>query len=192
MTLKTANRGTALALVGVAFGMVGLTVASVPLYRLFCAYTGFAGTTQRSEAAGRTAAGTVVVRFNADTDRKLPWGFAPAQRAMTVRLGEQNLAFYKAVNRSGKPVVGRATYNVTPFKAGAYFAKVACFCFEEQTLQPGQAVDMPVSFFVDPAIADDVDSADVREITLSYTFFLDEKESAALAAAPRPAVSEGG
>jgi len=124
---------------------------------------------------------TIRVRFNADVDPRLPWSFRPAQGTMEVRLGEQNLAFYEAVNRSDRPVVGAATYNVTPHRAGYYFSKIACFCFEEQTLAPGQAVEMPVSFFVDPAILDDPSARDVREITLSYTFFLREEATAARA-----------
>ncbi|HET6519950.1 MAG TPA: cytochrome c oxidase assembly protein [Geminicoccaceae bacterium] len=130
---------------------------------------------------------TIRVRFNADIDPKLPWGFRPAQRTMEVRLGEQNLAFYEAVNRADRPVVGTATYNVTPHSAGYYFSKIACFCFDEQTLQAGEAVDMPVSFFVDPAILDDPSARDVREITLSYTFFMREEATAALAAGRRKA-----
>jgi cytochrome c oxidase assembly protein subunit 11 len=194
--LPSSRTGTALAAVGVILGMVGLTAASVPLYRLFCAVTGYGGTTSMAERAPAEALDrTIVVRFNADVDPKLPWGFRPAQRAMEVRIGEQNLAFYEAVNRADRPVVGSATYNVTPHQAGYYFSKIACFCFDEQTLQPGEAVEMPVSFFVDPAILDDPDARDLREITLSYTFFLREEATEALttaaeakgAATPEPA-----
>lgn len=182
--LPSSRTGTALAAVGVILGMVGLTAASVPLYRLFCAVTGYGGTTSVAERAPAEALDrTITVRFNADVDPKLPWGFRPAQRAMEVRIGEQNLAFYEAVNRADRPVVGSATYNVTPHQAGYYFSKVACFCFDEQTLQPGEAVEMPVSFFVDPAILDDPDARDLREITLSYTFFLREEATEALATA---------
>ena len=174
----------------VIVGMLGLTAAAVPLYQLFCQVTGYGGTTQRAEAApGGELEQTITVRFNADIDPDLPWAFAPEQRQMEVRVGEQNLAFYGARNRSDRPIVGQATYNVTPFKAAPYFSKIACFCFEEQTLQPGEAVDMPVSFYVDPGILSDPNTRDVRTITLSYTFFLLEDESEALAAdqAARPA-----
>jgi cytochrome c oxidase assembly protein subunit 11 len=181
---------TVVVLASVIAGMLGLTAAAVPLYRLFCQVTGYGGTTQRAEAAPeRQLERTVTVRFNADIDPDLPWSFAPEQRQMEVRLGEQSLAFYAATNRSEHPIVGQATYNITPFKAAPYFSKIACFCFDEQTLQPGEAVDMPVSFYVDPAIASDPDTRDVHTITLSYTFFLLEDETEALetAQAARPA-----
>jgi cytochrome c oxidase assembly protein subunit 11 len=168
---------TAAVLVSVILGMVGLTAAAVPLYRLFCQVTGYGGTTQRAAAAPeRPLDQTIEVRFNADVAQGLPWRFTPVEHAVTIRLGEQHLAFYRAHNASGRPVVGTATFNVTPFKAGAYFSKIACFCFEEQTLQAGETVDMPVSFYVDPAILDDPDTRDVRAITLSYTFFEREGE----------------
>ena len=163
---------TALALASVILGMVGLTAAAVPLYRLFCQVTGYGGTTQRAEAAPeRQVDETITVRFNADVARDLPWSFAPVERAVEVRLGEQHLAFFRAHNGGDRAIAGSATFNVTPYKAGPYFTKIACFCFEEQTLQAGETVDMPVSFYVDPAILDDPDTQDVRAITLSYTFF---------------------
>ena len=184
MKPKLSSRtATALAAIGVVAGMAGLTAASVPLYRLFCAVTGYGGTTSVADAAPVEAVDrTITVRFNADIDPSLPWAFRPAQRAMEVRIGEQNLAFYEAANRADHPVVGSATYNVTPHRAGSYFSKIACFCFDEQTLQAGEAVEMPVSFFVDPAILDDPNAREVREITLSYTFFLQDEATAALAA----------
>src|SRR5690606_35991715 len=121
--------------------------ASVPLYRLFCQVTGYGGTTQRAEAAGEVVSDeTITVRFNADVNSRLPWRFQPEQRAMTLAIGESGLAFYQATNLSARVITGTATFNVTPFKAGPYFNKIACFCFTEQTLQPGQTVDMPVSF----------------------------------------------
>ncbi|MFO1072053.1 MAG: cytochrome c oxidase assembly protein [Geminicoccaceae bacterium] len=110
--------------------------------------------------------------------RGLPWQFRPAQRSVTVPVGEQTLAFFEAVNRSDHPVVGRAVFNVTPFKVGSYFAKIQCFCFNEQTLKPSERVEMPVSFFVDPAMLDDPDSDDVTQVTLSYTFYLDKEATA--------------
>jgi cytochrome c oxidase assembly protein subunit 11 len=172
---------TAVALTGVIVGMLALTAAAVPLYRLFCQTTGYGGTTQRAEAApGGQLDRTIRVRFNADVAPDLPWSFAPEQHQIEVRIGEQNLAFYRARNRSEHPIVGQATYNVTPFKAGPYFSKIACFCFEEQILQPGEEVDMPVSFYVDPAILSDPNTRDVHTITLSYTFFLVEDKTEAL------------
>lgn len=177
------SRATATALVGVILAMLGLTAASVPLYALFCKVTGYGGTTQVADAAAGAAAGAalVTVSFNADTDPRLPWSFHPVQREVTTPLGEEHLAFYEAVNRSDRPIVGRAVYNVTPHKVGSYFAKLECFCFQEQVLEPGQRVQMPVSFFVDPALLDDPDAREVRQITLSYTFFVDEAATAALA-----------
>jgi cytochrome c oxidase assembly protein subunit 11 len=177
-------------LASIVVGMLGLTAAAVPLYRLFCQVTGYGGTTQRAEAApDGEVEQTVTVRFNADVDPDLPWSFAPEQRQIEVRIGEQNLAFYRARNRSDHAVVGQAVYNVTPFKAGPYFSKIACFCFEEQVLRPGEEVDMPVSFYVDPAILSDPNTRDVHTITLSYTFFLLEDQSEALETdqAARPA-----
>jgi cytochrome c oxidase assembly protein subunit 11 len=169
---ERAKKLTALALAGVIAGMVGLTAAAVPLYRLFCQVTGYGGTTQRAAAAPEQPLDQIIeVRFSADVARGLPWSFAPVERAVEVRLGEQHLAFYRAHNGGGRPITGTATFNVTPFKAGPYFSKIACFCFEEQTLQAGETVDMPVSFYVDPAILEDPDTQDVRAITLSYTFF---------------------
>ena len=161
--------GILLALIG---GMAGLSFAAVPLYRVFCEATGYAGTPQLRGAAGPGATGrTVAVRFNATTSPNLPWRFAPGEAAVTVQLGEDRLAYYVGQNRSQQTVTGVATYNVTPEKAGRYFHKTACFCFDEQTLAPGQEMQFPLSFWVDPAIADDPDTRDVKTITLSYTFF---------------------
>jgi cytochrome c oxidase assembly protein subunit 11 len=172
---------TVAVLVSVVVGMLGLTAAAVPLYRLFCQVTGYGGTTQRAEAApDQGLERTITVRFNADVDPALPWSFQPEQRQIEVRIGEQSLAYYRARNRSDHSVVGQAVYNVTPFKAGPYFDKIACFCFDEQVLQPGEEVDMPVSFYVDPAILNDPNTRDMHTITLSYTFFLIEDETEAL------------
>ena len=175
MSSRKADRAkalTAMLLAGVIVAMVGLTAAAVPLYRLFCQVTGYGGTTQRAEAAPeRQVEQTIEVRFNADVAHDLPWSFTPVERAITLRLGEQHLAFYRAHNGGDRPIAGTATFNVTPFKAGAYFTKIACFCFEEQVLQAGETVDMPVSFYVDPAILEDPATRDIRAITLSYTFF---------------------
>ena len=169
---KAQNRKILFSCVFVVGAMLGLAYASVPLYKLFCQVTGFGGTTQvATEAPVAVSERTIKVRFNADVNSGLQWQFKPEQREITVRLGEDNLAYYVAENMSVKPVTGQAVYNVTPLKAGQYFNKIACFCFDEQTLEPGQRVDMPVSFYVDPAIAEDINTQDVKTITLSYTFF---------------------
>ena len=162
----------ALVLGGVVCGMVGLAFGAVPLYRLFCQVTGFGGTTQvAEEAPAEIGERVVTVRFNADTARDLPWHFKPEQREMRVRVGEMAMAVYSAVNRSERALVGSSTFNVTPLKAGVYFNKIECFCFEEQTLAPGERAEFPVSFFVDPEIVEDRRLDDVSTITLSYTFF---------------------
>lgn len=153
-------------------GMVGLSFAAVPLYRLFCAATGYGGTPQVGGRAGPGAeGGAITVRFDANTSPGLPWRFAPGQRSATVALGEERLAYYVGRNEATRAVTGVATYNVTPEKVGKYFHKTACFCFNEQTLSPGQEMQFPLSFWVDPQIATDPATSDVRTITLSYTFF---------------------
>lgn len=171
------NRIIALTLVGVVGGMTGLAFASVPLYRLFCQVTGYAGTpktgagaTQSKPLAGDVR--TITVEFDANIQRDVPWVFEPAQRRVTVRPGEPALVFYRARNTSDKAVTGTATFNVTPYKAAQYFNKIACFCFTEQTLAAGQEVDMPVQFTVDPSILTDANTSTVHTLTLSYTFFL--------------------
>jgi cytochrome c oxidase assembly protein subunit 11 len=182
MPASPGKRNTALAvtLLGVVAGMTGLAFASVPLYRLFCQVTGYGGTTQVAPAAPAASGERVVtVRFDAFTDPSLPWTFEPVQRAVTLKVGEQGLAYYRASNRSDRPVAGMATFNVTPQKAGLYFNKVHCFCFDEQVLQPGESVEMAVSFFVDPEIVQDPNLDEVRTITLSYTFFRAVADAAA-------------
>lgn len=164
---------TALGLVLIIGGMAGLTAASVPLYRLFCQVTGYGGTTGvAADAGGEVLERTIKIRFNADVDPALPWAFGPVEREIEVHIGENSLAFYRAENHADTAITGAATYNVTPHKVGPYFSKIACFCFDEQTLAAGEAVDMPVSFYVDPAILDDPNTKDVTAITLSYTFFM--------------------
>ncbi|MDD3446099.1 MAG: cytochrome c oxidase assembly protein [Zavarzinia sp.] len=186
---------TALVLAATVAGMIGLTYASVPLYYLFCAVTGLGGTTQRADAEQAAAAAAVVsdreftVRFDAMTASTLPWTFKPEQRQVTARAGEQKMVFFKAVNNSKETVTGRATFNVTPLKSGQYFVKIACFCFDEQTLQPGQSVDMPVLFYVDPAITQDHNLDEVKTITLSYTFYRDRNDTADAAAHAAPAAT---
>jgi cytochrome c oxidase assembly protein subunit 11 len=154
--------------------MLGLGYASVPLYRLFCQVTGFGGTTQRvseaEAAAVSVSAKTMSIRFDANVDRALPWRFHPERTTDTVQLGGRKMAIYLAKNLSDKPITGIASFNVAPAQAGRYFDKVQCFCFNEQTLQPGQEVRMPVIYYVDPKIMDDPDANDIEQITLSYTF----------------------
>lgn len=180
--LRRRNRRVLGSLFGLVLGMIGLTYASVPLYSLFCAVTGFGGTTQRAEAAAaRVVDRKIAIRFNADTNSALPWSFKPEQKELVLKLGETGFAAYRAENRGAKPTVGTAVYNVTPDKAGAYFNKMQCFCFTEQILEPGQVVDMPVVFFVDPSMADDPNMDDVTTITLSYTFFRAKDGEARLA-----------
>ncbi len=168
----TNNRGVAVICAGVVAGMIGLAYASVPLYRLFCQATGFAGTTQRAlHPSTEIIDRQVTVRFDGNVGPGLAWDFAAVEPTMTVRLGENAMATYRVTNRSDRVTVGTATFNVTPDQAGAFFNKIQCFCFTEQTLGPGETVDMPVSFFVDPAMAKDTDGAHIRNITLSYTFY---------------------
>jgi cytochrome c oxidase assembly protein subunit 11 len=180
-----ANRNVAFAVAGIAVGMVALAFASVPLYRLFCQVTGYGGTTQRAaEAPAELGTRLVKVRFDSNVaGHDLPWTFKPLQADATVHVGEDRLVFYRATNTGPTPTIGVATFNVTPHKAGQYFQKVACFCFNEQKLDPGESIDMGVSFFVDPAIDRDPNLRDVTTITLSYTFFRAKDEKARLSQA---------
>lgn len=181
--LASANKRIAAALCVLTAVMVGLSFAAVPLYRMFCQATGYDGTPRRVGAAStRMIDREITVRFDANTSSALDWKFQPAQREMRLKIGENALAFFTAANRSAKPLTGTATFNVTPEIAASYFNKVECFCFTEQRLAPGQMADLPVSFFIDPAIADDPDAKDVGEITLSYTFFKANKPDASAAA----------
>lgn len=180
------NARLGLGLAAIVAGMVGVSFASVPLYRLFCAATGYGGTPNTSAAAAPGATERrITVRFNADTSPGLPWRFAPAQTALTVPLGADTLAFYTAENEAAEPVTGVALYNVTPETVGKYFHKTACFCFNKQTLAPGQRMEFPLSFWVDPAIATDPNTAEIREITLSYAFFRSLDDAARTAALGR-------
>lgn len=161
---------------GLAFGMLGLSYASVPLYRLFCQVTGYGGTTQAADSASDVILDrTVTVEFDANTAKGIGWEFKPTQRKIKLRVGEERLAFYTARNDTDKPVTGTAVFNVTPQQVGAYFNKIECFCFTEQTLQPGETKQMPVSFFIDPEIDKDSNLDSIKLITLSYTFFPAEK-----------------
>jgi cytochrome c oxidase assembly protein subunit 11 len=181
-----ANGRVVLLSLAALIGMVGMVAASVPLYRLFCRVTGYDGATSIAAAAPGATARMVTVRFDASVAKGMPWRFRPAQPEMQVHLGEQVLATYTATNTSAEPVVGTATFNVTPAKAGRYFDKIACFCFSEQRLEPGQSVEMPVTFFVDPALADDPNADEVKTITLSYTFFRKEAAEGRRAPATPP------
>jgi cytochrome c oxidase assembly protein subunit 11 len=189
----TASTRTATGLAGIAVLMISLSFASVPFYNWFCRVTGFAGTTGVATAGSDVILDqTIKIRFDASVDRGMPWTFRPEVREMTVRIGETALAYYEAHNPTDRPVAGQAAYNVTPDAAGGYFDKIACFCFTEQVLQPGETVMMPVSFFVDPAIVDDPEGKFVHTITLSYTFYqIDlpaDAQQAALTNAGDPAI----
>lgn len=171
MSLRSANLRVLVRLLAVVLFMGSLGFAAVPLYDWFCRVTGYGGTTAVAVAPpGEILDRTVKIRFDASRDRDMPWGFRPMQREMEVRIGETAMAFYEAWNPTDHPVAGTASYNVTPFAAGSYFAKIACFCFEQQVLGPGERVEMPVTFFVDPAIVTDREGRFVHTITLSYTF----------------------
>src|SRR5437899_10807406 len=188
------NGTTVTLLAAVVCGMVGLSFASVPLYRLFCQATGFGGTTQRAAAApGAVADALVTVRFDAATAPELGWEFRPVETAVKVHPGEQREVFFRAVNRTSETVTGTATYNVTPTKTGIYFDKLQCFCFNEQQLGPGESRDMGVVFFVDPDLLTDPNTSDVRTITLSYTMFrahqADRPNAAASPRSPTPQVN---
>ncbi len=162
---------TLIQLVGVVLVMGSLAWASVPLYDWFCRVTGWGGATDVAEAAmDEPLEQTVRIRFDASKEAGFPWEFKPVEREMTIRIGEEGLAFYEAYNPTDRPIAGTASYNVAPFAAGAYFSKIACFCFELQVLEPGERVTMPVSFFVEPDILDDADAKFAKTITLSYTF----------------------
>jgi cytochrome c oxidase assembly protein subunit 11 len=172
MIKRGRNLRMAASLAGVTLAMLGASFAAIPLYRVFCAVTGYGGTPQIGpELSPGVATGKITVRFNADVNSGVPWQFAPEQEKVTLNLGDQQVAFYTARNEAATPVTGIALYNVTPDKVGKYFHKTACFCFNQQTLAPGQQMEFPVSFWVDPAIASDPNTADVHVITLSYTFF---------------------
>lgn len=172
-------------LVGVVVTMGALAWAAVPFYDWFCRVTGFGGTTQVAVAAPDTILDeTVRVRFDANVDKNMDWTFRPLQTSMEINIGETGLAFYEAINNSDVPITGTASYNVAPEVAGYYFSKIQCFCFTEQTLQPGERIEMPVSFFVDPELVGDRDAGWVRDITLSYTFHLTHPVQASLDAAP--------
>ncbi len=162
---------TALQGVGVVVFMGAMAWASVPLYDWFCRVTGYGGATNVAEAGSSEIIDqTIKVRFDASRERGMPWEFKPLQLEVEIRFGEEGLVFYEAYNPTDKPVAGSASFNVTPYGAGSYFSKIQCFCFEEQLLMPGERIEMPVSFFVDPEMLEDADAKNAKHITLSYTF----------------------
>jgi cytochrome c oxidase assembly protein subunit 11 len=168
------NLNVVMILVGVFCFMVGLTFAAVPLYRIFCEKTGYDGTPIRADAAGQRGKAidrVVTVTFTGDVNSGMPWAFYPKQNKIEAKVGETYLAFFEAKNLSNKPITGTATFNVSPEPWGPYFVKIQCFCFTEQTLQPGESVEMPVTFYLDPALADDKLLNRMSDVTLSYTFF---------------------
>ena len=171
-TTASANKKTVLRLLGVGLTMGVLAWASVPFYNWFCSVTGFGGTTGVAEAAPEEVLDqTITIRFDASLDRGMPWEFRPVAQEVEIRIGETGLAFYEAYNPTDRPVAGSASYNVAPYQAGEFFIKIDCFCFEQQVLQPGERVQMPVSYFVDPEIVTDSEGQFVKHITLSYTFY---------------------
>lgn len=178
-------KATARKLVGVVLVMGALAWASVPFYNWFCSVTGFGGTVVVADAGSDIELNeTISVRFVASVERDMPWKFKPMQREVELKIGQTGLAFYEAYNPTDRPVAGQASYNVAPYEAGGFFIKIDCFCFEEQVLQPGERVEMPVSYYVDPDIVTDRDARFVKEITLSYTFYeIDLPEEYALNAA---------
>ncbi|PPR78555.1 MAG: Cytochrome c oxidase assembly protein CtaG [Alphaproteobacteria bacterium MarineAlpha2_Bin1] len=172
--MKKVNRMriTALSSFLVVFIMVGAAYAAVPLYKLFCQVTGFAGTTQKANSLPTDISDRVIrVQFDANVGKNLPWDFSPLQREVSIKIGEEGIAFYTAKNLTNKHIKGSAVFNVTPPKAGYYFNKIDCFCFQEQTLAPGEEIKMPVTFFINPEIIEEPGMDDIKIITLSYTFF---------------------
>ena len=187
MTAVNGKQRTLFQTIGLVVVMGGLAWASVPFYDWFCRVTGFSGVTAVASGDSEIILDkTIKIRFDASLERDMPWDFKPVQREMTLRIGETGLAFYEAYNPTDRPVAGSASYNVAPFDAGGFFAKIDCFCFEEQVLQPGERVQMQVTFYVDPAIVEDRDAKYAKSITLSYTFYEIELPQEAQAALLQP------
>lgn len=179
MTTQAANnKKFAIAVISVVVFMVGLAYAAVPLYEIFCRVTGYGGTTQvdQGDQTVQVIDRKIKVRFHAAVNQDMPWEFKPKQNVQTVYVGEKKIALYEAYNPTNKPITGVATFNVTPHKAGEYFVKIDCFCFSQQTLQPGERVDMPVLYYLDPSMEKDINMDNVHEVTLSYTFYVSKKE----------------
>ncbi len=192
--LQRKNAKTATVLFSIVAGMVGLAYASVPLYQWLCQVTGISGTPQTENVVASTEIldETIQIRFDSNVSPALPWAFEPLQQTMTVRLGEERLAFYKATNTSDKPIVGTSTFNVSPFKAGPFFVKMECFCFTEQVLLPGESIEMPVSFYVDPSIHEEVNTKELTAVTLSYTFYQAKDQTKVSDNATTPTTNNGG
>jgi len=185
------NRRAVLACLAALGVMSAITAASPTLYTMFCKATGYNGTTQRAQTNGNKIVDrTITVRFDSNVAQGLPWKFEPEVTKMDVKIGETGLAFFRATNNSDKPVRGQAIYNVTPEILGAYFNKIQCFCFTEQTLQPHQTVEMPVTFFLDPKMVEDPDAVRLSEVTLSYVFYPVDRPASTADAAP-PAKNGG-
>lgn len=181
---RGSNRRVVVGCLAALAAMGGITAASPTLYRMFCQVTGYGGTTQRAAAPStKVIDRTITVRFDANVSPHLPWKFEPVQHTMDVKVGENALAFFRATNTSDKPLTGTAAFNVAPEAAGIYFNKVQCFCFTEQTLQPGQSVEMPVSFFIDPKMHEDPDTSQLGNLTLSYVFYPSARTAASATAA---------
>lgn len=190
MTAPRSNGRTAAKLVGIVVVMGALAWAAVPFYDWFCRVTGYAGTPNVAEAGSDVVLDRyITVRFDANVERGMPWEFRPLQREMRLKIGETGLAFFEAYNPTAHAIAGTASYNVAPDLAGYYFSKIQCFCFTEQVLQPGERIEMPVSFFVDPELVKDSEVGEIRHITLSYTFHQTElpEEQAGLSPAARAA-----
>ncbi|MDS7596369.1 cytochrome c oxidase assembly protein [Agrobacterium tumefaciens] len=171
-TQRLSNRSILVLCLVFFFAMIGMAYAAVPLYTLFCRVTGYNGTTQRVEQYSDVILDkTINVTFDANTSNGLNWDFRPVDRLVTPKIGETVQVTFKATNRSPVPTTGTAVFNVTPMEAGAYFNKVECFCFTETTLQPGETLEMPVVFFVDPDIATARETRNIHTLTLSYTFY---------------------
>ncbi|MHA3913326.1 cytochrome c oxidase assembly protein [Halovulum sp. GXIMD14793] len=171
MSAERSDNKTAFRLLGIVLIMGAASIAAVPFYTWFCKVTGFAGVTQQAdEGSDIVLEREVTVHFDASKVRGMPWEFKPVQTSMKVRVGETALAFYEAYNPTDRPIAGSAVYSVMPYSMGYYFTKIECFCFTEQVLQPGERVDMPVSFYVDPEMVDSRETKDVLDMTLSYTF----------------------
>lgn len=181
------QRRVAIICASIALGMIGMSYAAVPLYQIFCQVTGFGGTPQVAAQPSDTVIDqSITMRFDANVSDKLNWKFEPVEHKFDLKLGENRIAMYRATNVSDEATTGTATFNVYPNSAGIYFNKIECFCFTEQTLQPGESVEMPVSFYVDPEIVKDSNAGHISELTLSYTFFPTEKSAQADVAASSP------
>lgn len=188
MAMEPKNK-TVLQAVSLVVFMGALAWASVPFYDWFCRVTGFGGITNTADAGSDEILDqTITIKFDASKDRDMPWDFKPMVREVELRIGETGLIFYEAYNPTDRTVAGQASYNVAPYQAGYFFNKIQCFCFEEQVLQPGERVEMPVTFYVDPEIVTDRDAKYTKEITLSYTFYeIDLPEAVQQAALEQPA-----